>query len=176
MSKIKLLAVAAALAGMNALQAADFFPLQEGNWWTYRIAGTDQTFTIRVEAPVTVNDRVYYTLAGYAGGLLVRYDGDKLLTPHVNGGEGIAASFEPFQAGYWDAYGRSCEAMGQTLEARGTHDGPIGPIGNVMEIRYRSFTCADTGVQSEQFAENIGMVRRTVQTIAGPRTYDLVAA
>src|SRR5581483_8937018 len=34
----------------------------------------------------------------------------------------------------------------------------------------------DTGVLSEQYAENIGMLRRVVETFAGPRKFDLVWA
>jgi hypothetical protein len=52
----------------------------------------------------------------------------------------------------------------------------VGPIEGVLEIRYRTSTCADAGLDLEQYAENIGMVRRAVQTFAGPRNYDLVSA
>jgi hypothetical protein len=45
-----------------------------------------------------------------------------------------------------------------------------------VEIQYRSVACADAGALMEQFADNIGMVRRVVSTIAGPRTFDLVQA
>jgi hypothetical protein len=46
----------------------------------------------------------------------------------------------------------------------------------VLEIRYRILNCADMGVDSEQYAENIGMVRRVMQSFIGPQRYDLVAA
>jgi hypothetical protein len=45
-----------------------------------------------------------------------------------------------------------------------------------LDIQYRSLACADAGHESEQFAENIGMVRRVLTTFAGPRTYDLIYA
>jgi hypothetical protein len=56
------------------------------------------------------------------------------------------------------------------------YSGPAGSIGNALELRYSNLSCADAGTTNEQYAENIGMLRRTVQTIAGPRDYNLVAA
>lgn len=46
--------------------------------------------------------------------------------------------------------------------------------GETLDIRYRTFSCADTGVVSEKFVENVGMVQREVTTFAGPRKYELV--
>jgi len=69
-----------------------------------------------------------------------------------------------------------CEQEGQTPSKRGEHDGPAGPIREVLDIRYRTYGCADIGTESEQFAENIGMLRRVETSIAGPRVFDLVAA
>jgi hypothetical protein len=36
--------------------------------------------------------------------------------------------------------------------------------------------CADAGSETEQYLENIGMLRRVESSIAGPRTYDLIDA
>jgi hypothetical protein len=49
-------------------------------------------------------------------------------------------------------------------------------VSGVLELRYRTINCADAGVESEQYAENIGMLRRVEQSIAGPRQYDLIHA
>jgi hypothetical protein len=54
---------------------------------------------------------------------------------------------------------------GIKIERRTVHDGPAGPVRDVLEIRYRSYGCADTGVEGEQFAENIGTLR--LQTSLG---------
>jgi hypothetical protein len=58
----------------------------------------------------------------------------------------------------------------------GNHDGPAGPIVGVLEIEYRAIGCADVGTLQEQYADHLGMLRRVVSTIAGPRTFDLIAA
>ena len=45
-----------------------------------------------------------------------------------------------------------------------------------MKIEYESSECADVGVADEIYLENIGMVRRTNTTIAGPAVFDLAEA
>jgi hypothetical protein len=172
-------AFAALAIGVCTLSGADFFPQQLGNSWTYREAATGQSFTVRVGTPVFINNRVYQTLQGYTNAvLMVRQDERKQLIMYNEsaGVEQILTSFEPFEGGWWEAPTRPCEQLGQTLFQRGRHDGPAGPFADVLEIRYRVVGCADTGVVSEQYAENIGMVRRVVTTFAGPRQYDLVYA
>jgi hypothetical protein len=171
----------AAIAVFAACPAwgADYLPLQAGNTWTHREPLIGQTFTIRVGTPVMTNDRVYYSLRGYLDSpRLVRIDEQNQLVDldEETGAEQVLTSFTPFEGGWWDAPGRQCESLGQTLEKRGTHDGPAGPIRDVLEVRYRVISCADTGAQAEEYAENLGMVRRVTNTFAGPRRFDLVSA
>lgn len=165
----------------GGLMGADFFPLHDGDSWTYREAGTGQTLTVGVGAPVTISGKVYYKLTGYAASdLLVRVEelyGALVYWNETRNEENLLTSFEPFEGGYWVAPFRSCpDQVGQTAVRLGNHDGPAGPIPNVLEINYHAFGCADTGSLQEQYAEHIGMLRRTQQTFAGPRTFDLIAA
>jgi hypothetical protein len=168
----------AAMATSTAA-AANFFPLQQGNTWTYRSVRTGAIFTVDVGLPALINNRVYYTLRGYGSRpLLVRLDERRNLVQvdQENGYEQVVTSFEPFEHGWWEAPARGCPQDGQTLERRELHDGAAGPIDDALQIDYRIFACMDTGITSEQYAENIGMVRRVVTTIAGPDQYDLVYA
>lgn len=175
MKKFVMLSVLAA-AGMTA---GEFLPLQPNNEWVYRNAQTGETFQVRVGAPVSANERVYHYLRGYGDSiLLVRHDGRGQLVAldEEHQKEVVVTSFIPFERGRWQAYGRTCDIEGQTLEKRTVHDGPAGAVPEVLQVQYRNNSCADTGVESEQFAENIGMLRRVVQSIAGPRVFDLVYA
>lgn len=157
----------------------DFFPLQQGNTWIYREAGSGQSFTVTVGTPVLMNDRVYHPIRGYTPErLLARVDEQNNLV-HVNeetGAEQIVTSFTPFEDGWWQASLRECDQEGKTLLERGVFDGAAGPFQGVLRIRYRSFSCADAGSESEQYAENIGMVRRVSQSFGGPKQFDLVYA
>jgi hypothetical protein len=95
-----------------ALLGADFFPLQEGNAWTYREPATGQIFNVRVGQPVTVAGHLYYDLIGYTDtdlpvrievtfGALVYWDG-------LRNQEFLLTSFEQFEGGYWLARFRPC--------------------------------------------------------------------
>ena len=164
-----------------ALFGAVFFPLQEGNAWTYQEAATGRTFNVRVGQPATIAGHIYYDLIGYTdrdlqvrieetNGTLVYWDG-------VRNQEILLTSFEQFEGGSWVAPFRPCpEQDGQGQLKLGNHDGPAGPIGGVLEVRYRAIGCADVGLLQEQYADHLGMLRRVVSTIAGARTFDLVAA
>jgi hypothetical protein len=180
MSLFKTAALALALNSC-ALLGADFFPLQNGNTWTYREPVTGQTFTVRVGQPVTTAGNLYYKLTGYADSdLLVRIEpvnGALVYWDDARNQEILLTSFEPFEGGYWSAPFRPCpDQAGQTQLKRGNHSGPAGPVPDVLEIRYRAFGCADVGAVQEQYAEHLGMLRRIQTSIAGPRTFDLISA
>ncbi len=164
-----------------ALFGADFFPLQQGNTWTYREPATGQTFNVRVGQPVTIAGHVYYDLVGYTNtDLLVRIEetfGSLVYWDNTRNQEFLPTSFEQFEGGHWEAPFRSCpEQDGQGLLNLVNHDGPAGPIPGVLDIRYRAIGCADAGLIEEQYADHLGMLRRVVSTIAGPRTFDVIAA
>ena len=163
----------------GAAWGADFFPLRPGNTWTYRDAKTGQTFTMRVTIPTLINAREYYRVPGYLDGnplLRVDENGHLVAIDEDTGQETAVTQFTPNENAWWPAPSRLCTDEGQTQRKRGLHEGPAGPIRDVLEIRYRTSRCADAGVQSEQYAENIGMVRRVTSSIAGPRQFDLVYA
>lgn len=179
--KVFATALFAMALGTCALYGADLFPLHEGNTWTYRDAGTGQTFTVRVGQPVTKGGNVYYQLTGYSDSdLLVRVEpvyGALMFWDDARYQENLLTSFEQFEGGYWVAPFRPCpDQVGQTQVKRGVHDGPAGPVADVVEIRSVGFGCADAGAVREQYAEHIGMLRRTLTSIAGPRTFDLISA
>jgi len=175
----RLMPMLACLAFAPAIYSSDFFPLRPGNTWTYRESTTGETFTVRVGTPVMTNGNVYYSLDGYVkarvlarlddAGQLVYVDEDKNI-------ERPLTPLAPMAQGWLEAPLRICEQESQAQEKPGYHDGAAGPFEHVLDLRYRSFGCADAGVESEQYAANVGMVRRQVTTIAGPRRFDLVYA
>lgn len=163
------------------LLGADFFPLQDGNTWTYREPITGQTFSVQVGKPATMAGNVYYKLTGYVDSdLLVRIEpvyGALMYWDAASNQEILLTSFEQFEGGRWVAPHRPCpEQDGQGQLKRGNHTGPAGPISDVLEIRYRAIGCADVGPLQEQYAEHLGMLQRIENSIAGPRTFDLISA
>ena len=160
------------LLGAAILPAANFFPLQNGNSWSYRVAGTQQQFTVQVGAPVTMDGRDWFPLTGYTPRRLwVRYEGDRLIyLDESTNAEAMLTSFLPGDT--WPAPMRTCRQSGEAQGTRAKYSGGD----DALEIRYRTYECADAGTISELYAENVGMVERTEQSFAGPRTYQLVSA
>lgn len=169
----------AALAASLA-RAGDLMPLDMGNYWTYREDRTGETFTIRVGQPVWMQPgRVYHYLIGYTGGAVIaRVDeaGNLMMLDEETGQEKLLTAFGETGESWWTAPKRECLQEGQTQAKRVAHDGPGGRWSGVREVRYRTLGCTDAGVEREEFAENLGMLRRTVTTLAGPRTFDLIHA
>ncbi len=162
----------------TSVWGAEFFPLREGNSWTYRNAANGQAFTVTVGSPYILNDRIYYSVRGYTNQpVLVRLDeqSELLVVDQETYSEQKLISFQPSN-GSWEAPFRICSQQGQTAEQRGVHEGPAGPIRDVLDVHYQSLACADAGTEAEQFAENIGMLRRVSTSFAGPQVFDLVEA
>jgi hypothetical protein len=107
---------------------------------------------------------------------LVRLDAQKNLT-QVDPDTGREQTLTVFSTtSGWNAPSRTCPQQGTTQADRGRHDGPVGPLADVLQISYRIMLCADVGDLFEQYAENVGMVRRISDSIAGPQTFDLTHA
>lgn len=167
-----LLPAAAAFAG-------EMLPLQSGNQWTYRDLQSGHSFTVRVGTPLAANDNVYYRLNGYVDrGLWVRALGDGTLVylDEEAGAERVLTSFEDAGRGWAAAPFRPCEQESRLAGPPAPHQGAAGWFSAAQKLDYRSTGCADAGTAAEVFAPGIGMVQRTVTTIAGPRVYELVSA
>lgn len=179
MNKLRNLAVAFATLS-SAVLAADFLPLEMGNFWVYQETRTGQSFTIRVGTPVWLQSgRQYSSLQGYAGkNVLARIneEGNLVTLDEDNQTEQLLTAFAAPESESWPAPGRECKLEGQTQSKRTQYSGPAGRWNQALAVTYRSVQCADAGPTSETFAENIGMLRREVSTIAGPRAFDLVYA
>ena len=101
-----------------ALLGADFFPLQDGNTWTYREPVSGQTLSVRVGQPTTIGGNMYYKLTGYVDSdLLVRVEpvyGALVYWDEGRNQELLLTSFEPFEGGYWLARFRPCSEQAWT--------------------------------------------------------------
>ncbi|MEO5926518.1 MAG: BsuPI-related putative proteinase inhibitor [Bryobacteraceae bacterium] len=180
MTRSLLSAVGAAMfAATVAAASPDFFPLANGNSWTYRDAVTGQTFDVKVSLPIQTNDKVYHFVTGLGPNrLMLRQNefGNLVYWDQEKETELIFTAFESAApvAGF-EAYGRQCPATGRALPVRADYAGPAGRW-SAQVVEFQAYACADAGELSEQYVENVGMVRRVAQTFVGPRTFDLVYA
>ena len=158
--------------------ASNYLPLQVGNEWTYREAQTGSTMTMRVGIPASIGGHVYHRLTGYASApLWVRFVGDTLLyRAEENDREQPLTIFSNLGGAWFNAPQRGCEHEGQVDRQTVEYQGPAGTFPAALRITYRTFGCADAGIQEELYQPSLGMVRRVVGSISGPRQFDLVSA
>jgi len=178
---LKLYYSAATLAALFfPLQAAELFPLQEGNLWTYRGATSGEGITISVGTPFIIGGNVYHVLRGYTPlPVFARYNdrNELVYRDEEQDREVLLTAFAPTGDQWWNAPARACAQEGSAAPDRVAYQGPAGRIPDVTEVTFRPVACAGRHVVSEQFAGNIGMIRRVVATAdGGAETFDLMYA
>lgn len=172
-NKFFLLAVLIPLAS-----AQDFFPLAPGNSWTYTNFSGSESHTISVGLPFLINGKVYYSVTGYgADKLLIRRqeNGDLVAYDEEENRELQVARFDPNLPPILTRLG-GCSQHAEARPKRVPFQGLAGRDGTALEVNYLSRSCADIGLDSEYYMENIGLVRRTLTTFAGPKLLTLVSA
>ena len=164
-------------------QAANYFPLTVGNSWTYTIEGraASGSVTVDVTDSVEAAGREYFRLEGFTPQpALVRLD-DQGRLPGVSPGFRYRTLVVSLRGQPRERLGcRSCPhpCLGAAeLASRGARvEVPAGNFDDALVIRYGATNCADAGIREEVFAPDIGLIRRTETTIAGPRTMALTEA
>ncbi|WP_321473626.1 BsuPI-related putative proteinase inhibitor [uncultured Paludibaculum sp.] len=160
-----------------SLFAQDYLPLGDGNYWTYQSDRSAATFTISAGTPFVINDQVYYSLKGYGTAkALVRRtaEGNLVQIDMETGVESPVTIFEPGKP--WTSPLSGCQQTAETSAKRGEFANPAGLFTSALKVNYEPGGCSDAGFTEETYIENIGLVRRVVNTLAGPVQYDLVAA
>lgn len=163
---------------MFQLAAADYLPLATGNRWVYR-ASNGQLLTISVGAPLALVDgRSYYRVTGYAPKpeWVRRLADGALVTYNEETGEDHPLIAFDRTAGWHRSGLAVCEQDAQPLERPVAHRGPAGRFEAALEMRYRSYSCADAGLESERYLDNVGLLQRVATSFAGPVIYELVYA
>lgn len=159
-------------------QVPTYLPLQTGNVWIYR--GAAGSFTVEAGVPATFDYKEFFPLRGLPS------------TPSVwlrNTPEGRIMMWDPAASRekVWldTAAAEStdvpsavdpCNPTSRIDSREAMSKGPLGPFINVLAVSYAPGSCADSGLISDHYAPNVGLLQRIQQSIAGPRTYSLVYA
>ena len=162
--------------------AVDYFPLEEGNSWTYAITGfaAQGSVSIRVTRSVAVNGITYHEVEGYTPEpvLLRRTRSGQIVELQTGSGtEQLWYDFGAPPGSSWHP-GMALDCLGTASLSKqaGSAETPAGVFDDVVSIDYRGTNCADAGMQEEVFAAGVGLIRRTSLTIGGPRSLVLVEA
>ncbi|WP_321473624.1 BsuPI-related putative proteinase inhibitor [uncultured Paludibaculum sp.] len=160
-----------------SLFAQAYLPLGIGNYWVYQSEKSSETITISVGYPTILNGKVYYSVKGYGVEPMIvrRTDEGNLVQVDVETGvESTVAIFEPGRQ--WESPLSECSQLAESTARSGEFVGLAGTFGATLTVNYTPGSCADAGYTEEIYAQNIGLLRRVVNTFAGPVQYDLVAA
>ena len=179
--RFTILSAVLTLSSLQIATAGNYMPIAPGNNWHYRSSMSGETLVVQVgQVGYMMGGQVYYKLRGYTPQeLFVRASesGDLYYFDEELDRELLLTSFQPTSNFWFHAPQRICEQEFQPQLKRVDYQGPAGSYNNsALLLHYRSFACADAGVEEERYAENVGMVRRVSTTIAGPVTYELVRA
>jgi len=175
-SLILLLLTAGLLAGANP----DYFPLQVGNTWVYRISGAVASAeTIEITRWDWIGDRPYHLLRSSNGTekwLRMADDGTLWIWDAATKAEKILTAFNTPVGEAFATAMSPCNKTAVVTSRNEKYNGPIGELDWALSIRYSAPVCADAGIDQEFYLPWIGMLYRLETTIAGPRRWDLVYA
>lgn len=164
MNNMRWIIAALVCTGIGQAASPDYFPLQVGNRWVLQTSGDNpQLLTIDVLRTRSADSNVYFLVSGYApGDVWLREASDGTLYALNDSGGEAPVSPSP------------CSQMPQRSVA--PYRGPEFDYQDAIEVDYSPGTCRDAGITQEFYAAGVGPVKRSMTTIAGPVTYDLVYA
>jgi hypothetical protein len=174
LSHLALLLPVAALAAQP-----DYFPLQTGNQWTYRVAAQDRSFTLEVTGTQTHAGQTYYTVEGFRSGtawLRMAEDGTLYAWDAAKNAEAVWVKFGAADGVAFDTAIDSCVKSGTIVSHAAKLTVPTGQFDTALEVGYTPGACADAGLTSEFYLPYVGLMQHTETSIAGPVVYDLVYA
>ncbi len=160
---------------------SDYFPLENGNEWIYRVnypSGHDFV-TVKVTGAKEANGNTYYHVDGQPIGdlwLRIADDGTVYALDEERQTAAVWAYFGGPQGSSYDTSADHCSPKATVQETSGKYSGPLGEFENAFLIVYPPAMCADAGLQQDVFLPGVGLVKRVAESFAGPRSFDLIYA
>ncbi len=164
--------------------ANSYFPLRVGNYWVYQgpyLPTRTVTVTEQISGP---DDLSYFAVDNFLDqhtrylrsdrtGRVQEIDpeaGATALLYLLGAAVGTEWTYDPVEYGRLLCLPTKARVLSRTETVRV----PAGEFHDVVQIGFAS-VCADGGLSSEWFAPGVGLIKRTVQSIEGPRSEELVA-
>jgi intracellular proteinase inhibitor BsuPI len=169
------------LAAGAVAATPDYFPLLEGNQWIYRQTGigAGEPFTVEVVRREVFAERVYFLVSGFPGGdqwLRRDAEGTLLTHDHQEERDRVWVAFGVPEGSAFVTEVTGCNDKAVLVSRNAEFQGLLGSFTWATQIDYLPGKCADAGVQREYFLPWVGLIERTVNTIAGPRSFELIYA
>lgn len=166
--------------------AQDYFPLETGNQWIYRIGGAlsgvsdPGTFVAEITGTQTIEGKEYYRLAGMPGGPLLLRKNDAGTLVFYSERDRQEHNWVAFGANTGEAFRTEIDACNPTAVIQSKNAALEAPIGNFREgalrVGYAPAQCADAGLTTETYLPYVGLAQRRMSNIAGEVVWDLIYA
>lgn len=174
--RLIVLLTAVLLASTAQAAGPDYFPLKAGNQWVLETAEAPADFIqIEVLRSRIANGQEYFLVTGYAlEDLWLRKSSDGVIYAlNKSGDSEQRIAHLAFGAAQYRTNLSGCEQFAQPAQAALPYPGPGGPA---LPVQYNPGLCRDAGFLQELYADGTGLTQRSVTSIRGPRTYNLVYA
>jgi len=169
------------LLAFTAFGQQDYFPLQVGNQWVYRVGGRFDggTRTIEITATRTINGREYFVTSGLSAEALLLRKNDEGTLVFLTESDNQEHTWVAFGAAVGEAFRTEIDNCNPTAVIRSKTaklQNPLGEFDQALEVGYAPGRCADAGLIRESFLPNIGLAQRRESNFAGEQVWDLVYA
>jgi len=162
------------------LAQAQYFPLQVGNQWIYRVdEGPVKDLRIaEILRAETIDEKEYVVYKGIQGETAkIRLTAEnKLVQWNADGTESLWADFNAAEGTSYATSFDNCTGRG-TVESRTKSTEILDRAWeNGIQVSYGATSCADAGVADDLYLPGLGLAQRTYQSFTGPRRYKLTYA
>ena len=157
-------------------QTAQYFPLEVGNSWVYRVTEgrIRDTKTVRVDGVENRQGNSYYRVEFFGRTYLLRYaDADTIVSLNMqDNSEAVWLDFgapagQDFRTAIDD-----CTLSGVVDGKEERVTGVAGTYENALKVSFKS-RCADAGLESQHWVPNVGLVQQLEGNITGALKYEL---
>ena len=161
----------------TGLAPAQYFPLQVGNQWIYRVdeGPVKELRVAEVLRAETVDEKDYFVYKGILGETVrVRVATEnKLVQLNADGTESLWADFNAAEGTSYATSFDSCTGRGRVEKRNATTELLDRVWENGIQISYSAASCADAGVTDDLYLPGLGLAQRTYQSFTGPRRFKL---
>jgi hypothetical protein len=135
--------------------------------------------TVEVIRREPLDGQVYFLVRGFPeGDLWLRKDAEGTLLIHDprESRERVWAVFGAPEGSSFPTEVSECNKLATLLSRSARFEGLLGSFPWALQIDYPPAQCADAGLEREIYLPWVGLLERTVTTIAGPRRFELIYA
>lgn len=162
------------------LAHAQYFPLQVGNQWIYRVdeGPVKELRVAEILRAETVDDKEYFVYRGISGATArIRLTAEnKLVQWNADGTETLWADFAAGEGESYSTALEPCTGRANVRSRTATFELLDRTWDSGFQVNYSAAACADAGIIEDLYLPNLGLAQRTYQSFTGPRKYKLTYA